>query len=112
MQEKEMMKAFEEAQGREVLEWRDRHTKHFDLGEGRYQAISYAEPVHFEQDGAWVEIDNQLEERELEDGRHVLANRNNAVKMRLAERADEAVLVELEHRGRKLGWSFEEEAKR
>ena len=110
MQEQEMMRAFEEAQGREVLEWRDRHTKHFDLGEGRYQAISYAEPVHFERDGTWVEIDNQLEERELEDGRHVLANRNNAVKMRLAERADAAVRVEVEHRGRKLGWSFEEEA--
>ena len=98
---------FEEAQGREVAELRDRYTKHYDLGEGRYQAISYAEPVHFEQNGAWMEIDNRLDERVLKDGRHVLANRNSAVKMRLAERADDGVLVELEHKGRKLGWSFE-----
>ena len=47
---------------REITELRDRYVKHFELSDGRMMAAEYENPVHFEQDGEWVEIDNRLKE--------------------------------------------------
>ena len=53
---------FETLKGREIVSMRQRDVKHFDLGEGRRQAIVFASPVHYknEKTGAWEEIDNRL----------------------------------------------------
>ena len=38
---------FEQAPGEEAVEKREESVKHFRLGPGRYQAVVYAEPVHY-----------------------------------------------------------------
>lgn len=46
----------------EVLERRDRTTKHFDLGNGYYRAVSYGGAVHrLDENGVWQDIDNRLQ---------------------------------------------------
>ena len=45
---------------REVVELREESVKHFLCEDGSYIAVSYAEPVHYEKNGEWKEIDNSL----------------------------------------------------
>lgn len=45
---------------REVVELREESVKHFLCEDGSYIAVSYAEPVHYEKNGEWLEIDNTL----------------------------------------------------
>ena len=52
----------------EETELRDTGVKHFRLSDGRYMAAIYPEPVHYEKDGEWVDIDNTLREEKVEDG--------------------------------------------
>ena len=44
----------------EVIENRTQFTKDYRLNNGFYVSAVYAEPVHFEEDGQWEEIDNTL----------------------------------------------------
>lgn len=67
----------DELNGVEIVSQRDRHTKVFDLGCGRRQAVIFTEPVHFRSaDGAWREIDNTLEETTV-NGASVFRNHAN-----------------------------------
>ena len=52
----------------EETELRDAGVKYFRLSDGRYMAAIYPEPVHYEKDGEWVDIDNTLREEKVEDG--------------------------------------------
>lgn len=44
----------------EVMEARDEYEKHFRLSDGSFIAASYDTPVHYLDDGQWVDIDNTL----------------------------------------------------
>ena len=44
----------------ELTEKRTQYTKEFLLSNGLRMATVYADPVHYEKDGAWAEIDNTL----------------------------------------------------
>ena len=45
----------------EVVSGREENVKHFDLGNGRYRAISYGNAVHRKDEkGQWQDIDNRL----------------------------------------------------
>ena len=44
----------------EVEHQRTRFSKEFKLSNGLHMAVVYAEPVHYEKDGQWEEIDNTL----------------------------------------------------
>lgn len=42
----------------EVVALREENIKHFDMGDGTYQAVVYAHPVHeLDADGNWQNID-------------------------------------------------------
>ena len=45
---------------REVPELREESVKHFLCDDGSYIAATYAEPVHYNENGVWKEIDNRL----------------------------------------------------
>ena len=45
----------------EVSELRSEYEKHYRLTDGSYMAVQYQVPVHYEDDGQWVDIDNTLE---------------------------------------------------
>ncbi len=44
----------------ELVQERTESTKKFLLSNGLYMAAVYPEPVHYEKDGSWAEIDNTL----------------------------------------------------
>ena len=78
--------------GVEIVSQRDRHTKVFDLGCGRRQAVLFAEPIHFKDaDGAWQEIDNELEETTV-NGTAVFRNRANDAVMTFDRTHGDAML--------------------
>lgn len=78
-----MDRLFVRAVGDEDVSRREANIKHFDLGANRYQAVVYSEPVHFREseDGDWQEIDNTLEETVNAQGRPVLKNRANRMRV-------------------------------
>jgi len=45
----------------EVNELREEKTKYFICEDGSYIAASYSEPIHYEDNGEWKEINNELE---------------------------------------------------
>lgn len=46
---------------KEIVELRTENSKHFDMGDGTYQAVTYSYPVHRKDaNGKWQEIDNTL----------------------------------------------------
>ena len=45
----------------EVQELRNEYEKHYRLTDGSFMAVQYQVPVHYEDDGQWVDIDNTLE---------------------------------------------------
>ncbi len=45
----------------EIVDKRTEYTKWFRMDNGLYAAAVYSEPVHYEKDGAWVQIDNTLQ---------------------------------------------------
>ena len=45
----------------EVSELRNEYEKHYRLTDGSYMAVQYQVPVHYEDAGQWVDIDNTLE---------------------------------------------------
>ncbi|MDL2205369.1 hypothetical protein LJC33_00475 [Eubacteriales bacterium OttesenSCG-928-N13] len=102
---------FDNLPGTEMVEMREACIKHFSLGNGRHQMIAYPEPVHYEENGEWKEIDNTLEEVEAQDGRRVLRNRAGALKAEFAEEGGNGALVSLTNNGNTLNWSFERPAR-
>ena len=44
----------------EIVELRDECVKHFLLDNGAHIAVSYANPVHYEENGQWKDVDNRL----------------------------------------------------
>lgn len=45
----------------EVTELRGEYEKHYRLTDGSFMAVQYQVPVHYQDDGQWVDIDNTLE---------------------------------------------------
>ena len=46
----------------EDIALRGTYEKHFIMSDGSSMAVAYNEPVHYEEDGQWFEIDNTLVE--------------------------------------------------
>ena len=91
---------------REIKEKRGRYTKHFQMTEKGAVAAVYPEPVHYEEDGEWKEIDNRLEAAERE-GEEVYQNKASDLKVQFAAEAGAESLVTLEKEGKQLSWSME-----
>ena len=99
---------FEQARGDEALEKRRENIKQFHLGHGRYQAVVFPEPVHYQKDGdGWTDIDNNLEDATDDSGRAVLRNRANSLRVELSKSADSGKLARIESSGHVLEWSLD-----
>ena len=60
----------------EVESSRDEYTKVFKKADGSYTAIISAAPLHYEEDGEWIDIDNTLVEKTV-DGKEKFVNKSN-----------------------------------
>lgn len=51
---------------KEIVELRTENSKHFDMGDGTYQAVTYSYPVHRKDaSGKWKDIDNTLSAQKI-----------------------------------------------
>ncbi len=109
--EDRMNRYYVQAVGDEDITRREANVKHFDMGANRYQAVVYAEPVHYRESGSneWKEIDNTLEEAASEQGRRVLRNRANRVQVELPCTADDGSMAAITVSGNTFAWKFEKE---
>ena len=102
---------FVQAVGSEDVSRRTENTKHFNLGANRYQAVVFSEPVHFRasEKEEWKEIDNTLEEAVNAQGRNVLRNRANRVRMEFPKQMDGGSMASVSANGKTFAWRFEQE---
>lgn len=98
----------------EEIEKREENTKYFKMSDGTIQAAQYSVPVHFEQDGKWVDYDNTLEEVDADESElnHNIAknkdlmNRTADYKVRLSKKTNGKKFVRLEKDGYKISWYY------
>ena len=91
----------------EITEKRDRYTKHFMLPEKGTAAAVYPEPVHYETENGWEEIDNRLE-AVSKDGKECYRNKASDLQVCFAKQTGENTLVSMEKDGKKVSWTMEE----
>lgn len=72
----------------EITEKRDRYTKHFMLPEKGTAAAVYPEPVHYETESGWEEIDNRLE-AVSKDGKECYQNKASDLQVCFAKQTGE-----------------------
>jgi len=102
-----MSTAFESLTGREIVERRTANAKHFDLGQGRRQAVIFASPVHYKNaKGAWEEIDNRLVEKTDAKGRRRLETKAGPFRARFFEDAEGGSLASLKSGDVEFAWSY------
>ncbi len=85
----------------EVEELREESVKHFRLEDGSYVAAQYSEPVHYESDGTWQDIDNAL----YESSGGVYANSSARIKFAKKITGNETLFT-LKERNTKLEMSL------
>ncbi len=103
----------------EDTDMRDENTKQFRMSDGTIQAAQYSVPVHFEQNGEWVDYDNTLDEVDADDSENEksvlknkdLTNRTADYSVRLSKKTNGKKLVRLEKDGYKISWYYENAAK-
>ena len=99
--------AFESLTGREIVERRTANAKHFDLGQGRRQAVIFASPVHYKNaKGAWEEIDNRLVEKTDAKGRRRLETKAGQFRARFFEDANGESLASMKSGGTEFAWTY------
>lgn len=98
----------------EDTDMRDESTKYFRMSDGTLQAAQYATPVHFEQNGEWVDYDNSLDEVDADDSENSgkllknkdLTNRTADYSVRLSKKTNGKKFVRLEKDGYKISWYY------
>lgn len=90
---------------------REQYSKHFLTKDGSYIAATYAEPVHYNKDGKWIDIDNTLNETKNEAGETVYENKDNSFKVKFGSSADNNKIVTINSDKHEISWSIDTEKK-
>ncbi len=75
---------------------REESVKHFRMDDGSYIAVQYGTPVHYEEDGQWVDYDNTLHEVSTLDGEgvsHYTVTNGDSTRVFAADANAEALLI-------------------
>ncbi len=87
---------------KEATELREEYVKHFLCEDGTYIAATYAEPVHYKQDGQWKEIDNSLELKnnvKSSTGKAVYAPKSGTVNIKIPQSFSNGQKVSVSNKG-------------
>ena len=84
----------------EVIEKRDEYTKVFKRADGSYTAFMFEEPIHFEENGKWEEIDNSLVEKN-----GVLRNTKNSFNVEFPTKLSESKEIKIENDGCEISFA-------
>lgn len=80
---------------------RDEYTKHYRMSDGGFVAVTYNEPIHYEENNEWKEIDNTLAEQPLSITTH--KSDNSAI--HFSKNASAKNLVHLKSAKHEVSWS-------
>lgn len=80
----------------ELEQYRTEFSKTYLKSDGTLEAVVSANPIHYEQDGEWVEIDSTLEITENDDGKEVYQNKKGKFKVNLPTQLESGAEVEIE----------------
>ncbi len=75
---------------------REENVKHFRMDDGSYIAVQYGTPVHYEENGQWVDYDNTLHEVSTLDGEgvsHYTVTNGDSTRVFAADANAEALLI-------------------
>lgn len=94
---------------KEIVEKRDKNTKHFLKDDGTYEAVIYPNPVHYLDNGVWQDIDNSLSEVDTADGtgNKVLSTKQNDFQVNIAKNADSKKLVSITKGKYEIEWNID-----
>ncbi len=92
---------------------REESVKHYIMSDHTYKAVRYSSPVHYEQDGEWVDIDNTLAEEEAQDSDDVngFVNKSNGFKIKFAKKSNGKKLVSIKKDKYGLSWGYDSNIK-
>ena len=104
-----LQETFVESETAEILyedtQKRDAYTKVYKKSDGSYTAMVSSTPLHFQQDGTWVDIDNTLTAA-TQDGQAVLTNVDNPLEVALPETLSEESGVTLRENGNTITFAL------
>lgn len=95
----------------ELTEKREENVKQFLMSDGTFLAATYATPVHYEENGAWKDVDNRLVDAVDENNQSVLQNKAGSFQTRFAKKAKSKKLVSLTQKGHKIEWALQKAKK-
>ena len=108
-------KAIEDIEPVEVVSMRSEYEKHYDNGDGTYTAYIDTVPLHYYENGEWLDIDNTL----IQDENGNYINKSNSMKVTLSpetsinsvsalseEPNDNNQMVSVDYNGYSLSWSL------
>ena len=90
-------------EGKEIVSLRGNAAKHFDLGAGRVQAITYSERVHYPENGVYLDIDNRLIMDEKTGKYHTT---KDIYTTELTGKDEGGEIVSLVRDGVRFGWKY------
>ncbi len=82
---------------------RDETTKHYILSNGNRKAVKYAQPVHYKNNGKWVDIDNSLE---FDETTNEYTNKANSFKVNFNKNSGSQKLFTIENNGYIMSWKY------
>lgn len=74
----------------EITEKRDETTKVFERQDGTFTAVVTSDPIHYEENGEWIEIDNTLSQ-----SNGIITNKNNSFSVELPTEMNDGETVSL-----------------
>ncbi len=97
----------------ELEEERNENTKHFLMSDQTVKAVVYSEPVHYEENGKWLDIDNSLEyEKETSgDDFNGYKTKNGDFDVKFAKNANSSKLITISKDKYSLSWNLLNKAK-
>lgn len=91
----------------EVPQKRDAYTKVYKKSDGSFTALLSSSPLHFQQDGAWVDIDNTLCASSLA-GETVYTTTENSLQVTLPQTLSEESGIVLAENGRTISFALQD----
>lgn len=91
----------------ELTDKREESTKYFLLESKRYEAVMYAEPVHYLQDGRYVDINNSLLQQRGTDGKLYYTNKANSFQAYFSTVIDGGWAAGISKDGYEMKWRLE-----
>jgi len=73
---------------KEVEEKREKNVKHFMKDDMTYEAVVYPMAVHYQENGKWKDIDNNIVAGKDDENNDVLENKSNSFKAEFGKKSD------------------------